>query len=136
MTPVAIVRINLENEKFANMTKLVSTELNEDGMYNNEHYSWYCPHCKKDPCLFLQILSNLYDQDDKYLAGILARYENIADVMKARRFLAYKLASFLIRGEMGYKNRKRHLKCVEEGVHDIFPSPNGKVTGYKEASDY
>jgi hypothetical protein len=131
---VDYVRVNLEKEKFAKLTKVVSTEFNEEHTYGKKQYSWYCRYCKKDPCLFVQILSNLYDQDKKHLDGILARYENLDDVMKARRFLAYKLASILIRGEMGKMNRKRHFKCVEQGVHDIFPAPNGQFTGYKEAS--
>ena len=113
---------------------MTNTELNEEGVYKKQHYSWYCRHCKKDPCLFLQILSDLYNQDSKHLPRIMSWYENRADVMKARRFLSYRLASILIRGEMGYKNRKRHKKCVEQGVHDIFPAPDGQFTGYKEAT--
>lgn len=135
VSTVAIVRVNLEKEKYGNMTNIVSTEFDEMDTYDDERYSWYCPHCGKDPCLFLRILSNLYDHDDKYLAGIMARHENIDDVMRARRFLAYKLASLLIRGEMGFKNRERHLECVEVGIRDMFPPHNGTVTGYKEASD-
>ncbi len=47
------------------------------------------------------------------------------------RFKAYGIASQIIRGRMGFGNRRPLPKCVETSIKNHKPERNGIYTGFK-----
>jgi hypothetical protein len=48
----------------------------------------------------------------------------------SRRKRAFQYAAFILWEGVNY--RKGHYRCVENGVHSLFPPLDGKTMGYKE----
>ena len=88
----------------------------------------HCILCGDDPCVFLQIETRLWANDEIYYDS-----EDYAKAPVAcnsnRRKRAYQYAAHIIWGGINY--RKEHYKCVVNGVRALFPPLDGKVMGFK-----
>jgi hypothetical protein len=105
-----------EDEEPADTTRAENQETPDD--------EWLCPACRNSPCEFLQSQQEL---------------ERIVDCMapdtsaKAKRFHAYQFMSRKLHGQLGKKNRVPLPPCCQQGLRDLFPSEDGKYTGFKLA---
>jgi hypothetical protein len=107
--------------------KQVSRQTEKKSQVINEEEQ--CIHCDKDPCVFTQIELRLCKNDEIYY--------DVGDYEKApityntsRRKCAFQYAAFILWEGVNY--RKRHYRCVENGVRCLFPPLDGKTMGYKE----
>ena len=88
----------------------------------------HCIHCDEDPCLFIQIESRLWENDEIYYDK--GDYDkDPAAYNSGRRKRAYQYAAFVLWEGINY--RKPHYRCVEDGVRALFPPVDGKIMGYK-----
>jgi hypothetical protein len=88
----------------------------------------HCIHCDEDPCMFVQIESNLGENDAIYFDE--GEYEkNPVTYNSARRKRAFQYAAFILWEGVNY--RKQHCSCVEDGVRALFPPFDGKIMGFK-----
>ena len=88
----------------------------------------HCIHCNKDPCVFVQIECRLVENDKINFDEEDYAKDDVA-YNSGRRKRAFQFAAFLLWEGINY--RKQHYKCVEDGVHALFPSSDGKVVGFR-----
>jgi hypothetical protein len=73
----------------------------------------HCIHCNADLCVFIQIESRLWENDEIYFNE--EDYDNYpAACNSGRRKRAYQYALFVLWGCINY--RKPHYRCGEDGV--------------------
>ena len=89
----------------------------------------HCIHCDEDPCAFVQIESQLGENDTIYYNEDDYAKDPVA-YNSGRRKRAYQYAAFLLWEGINY--RRPHYSCVEAGVRALFPPLDGKVMGYKK----
>jgi hypothetical protein len=81
---------------------------------------WYCKHCRKSPCLFLQ-------WEEELDAHVDIMYPEVSNV--AKRFHMYRYMSRQLHGPLKKGERKRLPECFETGLRAMFPSD--RYVGYK-----
>jgi hypothetical protein len=107
--------------------KQVSRQTEKKNEFINEEEQ--CIHCDKDPCVFTQIEMRLCENDEIYYDA--GEYEKAPiNYNSSRRKRAFQYAAFILWEGVNY--RKGHYRCVENGVHSLFPPLDGKTMGYKE----
>jgi hypothetical protein len=77
----------------------------------------HCIHCDKDPCIFIQIESQLCENDEMFDEELYVKDPVLCN--SGRRKRAYQYAAFVLWEGIDY--RKPHYKCVEGGVRSLFP---------------
>ena len=92
----------------------------------------HCIHCDDDPCLWLQLEPAILDNDRVYNSEDIAGEALANEPNRARRKRAFRLASQMINGHLGNGIRKKHMRCIEDGVRSLFPAVDGKHMGFKE----
>jgi hypothetical protein len=88
----------------------------------------HCIHCNEDPCVFIQIETQLCENSKIYF-GEEHYAKDPVSCKGGRRKRAYQYAAFVLWEGINY--RKPHYKCVEDGVRSLFPPFDGKIMGYK-----
>jgi hypothetical protein len=73
---------------------------------------WYCPHCRKSPCLFLQWEEEL----DRHVDIMYPEVSNVAKWFHMYHHMSHQLHGPLRKGE-----RKKLLGCFETGLRAMFP---------------
>jgi hypothetical protein len=107
--------------------KQISRQTEKTNEFINEEEQ--CIHCDEDPCIFTQIEMRLCKNDEIYFD--VGDYEKApVTYNSSRRKRAFQYAAFILREGVNY--RKRHYRCVENGVRSLFPPLDGKTMGYKE----
>jgi hypothetical protein len=81
---------------------------------------WYCPHCRKSPCLFLQWEEDL----DRHVDIMYPEVSNVA-----KRFHMYRHMSRQLHGPLRKGERKKLPECFETGLRSMFPSD--RYVGFK-----
>jgi hypothetical protein len=82
----------------------------------------HCIHCDEDPCVFIQIESCLWFDEEDY-------HKDHAAYNSGRCKHAYQYAAFVLWEGIDY--RKPYYRYVEDGVRALFPPVDGKIIGYK-----
>jgi hypothetical protein len=83
-----------------------------------------CDDCDESPCVFLKERKDILAHDKDVHAGM-------STANSTRRRLAFKHMFYVLNGGPGTGGiRKRHPKCVEDGIHSLFP--DSSYMGYKE----
>jgi hypothetical protein len=88
----------------------------------------YCCHCQWEPCVWVQNHRGLSDYDLDHIHDVgLDNFPD--DGGKSRRFPLYRMMSRIYHGPIN--NREPLPKCVEKGIQDMIPSPDGSYVKFK-----
>ena len=109
-----------------------SDEKENEQESEEEHGPDFCKSCNHDPCIFLPIQDDLYKNDLIYFdESKFAKDQANHNSFCCKK--AYRMASQVIHGQLGWGIRKKHFACMEEGICALFPPPTGwKVMGFRE----
>ena len=85
-----------------------------------------CEFCAEDPCVWIQYQQEMYE----YVEAMWGAETLDAVDQSSRRRQLYKQMAHNQWGHLGAKKRRKHPKCVEDGIRGMLPSPNGSYMGF------
>ena len=83
---------------------------------------FYCAHCLKTPCVFLQ-----YQDEMERVVEIMCPEET----NKVKRYHMYRRMSRELHGPLGKGCCKPLPKCFVQGFRDLYPDEEDKYTGFR-----
>jgi hypothetical protein len=88
----------------------------------------HCYYCDEDPCAFIQIESDLCDNDDIYhVRTDYVSKANASACNGVRQERAFKYAAYILWNKRGYEGK--HYECIERGVKSLFPVDQAVISG-------
>ena len=88
----------------------------------------YCRHCEGEPCVWIQNRRSMKEYDCDHVSDVgVKNFPN--DGGKSRRFPLYRMMSRIYHGPIN--SRESLPKCVEEGIKNIIPSPDGSYVRFR-----
>jgi hypothetical protein len=133
--PVAILRHRNDDEEASQMLYTFlqeemdnMCESDDNNKPFDDFYEPFCIDCNKEPCVWYQNCKAMrrLDRENVTRRG-LSNFPN--DGNKTRRYPLYRRMALIQWGR--YVARKRHPRCVEDGVRNIAPDPNKAYTGFQ-----
>ena len=93
-----------------------------------------CSKCKKDPCAWNLYSVRALQFEADIRAGRLDKLPIpfISAIQAAKRYQLYCDFDLIRTGGAGSGRRVKYPDCVHDHVHELFPDPEGKRTGFKE----
>jgi hypothetical protein len=96
----------------------------EENQEEPEEDRWLCPSCESSPCEFLQAQEEM----ERVVSIMAADSTN-----RAKRFHTYQFMTRRIHGQLRKKERIPLPACCKDGIAELFPSEDGKYTGFRHA---
>ena len=89
-----------------------------------------CLHCELAPCIWIFNKAQMVEYTPEV---VLLWLIPVIRLSSKRKALYWQIMPHISNGHLGRGNHKPHTECVKQGIHDIFPDPNGQFMGHHDA---